>query len=219
MSNYVVLDLEMCKVPKRERGHYRYSQETIQIGAVLLDEQMNIVDKFITYVKPEYGYIDAFIKKLTGITEQDTADAPNMERALKMFIEWIPEGAKLVSWSESDVRQIRHELDSKKIEIERCEDLLSSCIDSQKLFSEKIHSAKCFNLTEALNLADINYRDGAHDGLVDAYNTALLFAKMTIEEDMQLNPYYKHMLDDEEEGAFTLGSIFEKIDLSAITVA
>lgn len=36
---YLVIDLEMCKVPRyyRERT-YKYANETIQIGAVLLDE-------------------------------------------------------------------------------------------------------------------------------------------------------------------------------------
>lgn len=36
---YLVFDLEMCKVPRyyRERT-YKYANETIQIGAVLLDE-------------------------------------------------------------------------------------------------------------------------------------------------------------------------------------
>lgn len=36
---YLVIDLEMCKVPRYygERT-YKYANETIQIGAVLLDE-------------------------------------------------------------------------------------------------------------------------------------------------------------------------------------
>ncbi len=38
--NYLVIDLEMCKVPKDYRNkNYKYASEIIQIGAVLLDER------------------------------------------------------------------------------------------------------------------------------------------------------------------------------------
>ena len=38
MCKYVVIDLEMCKVPKAMRtSKYQWSSETIQIGAVLVD--------------------------------------------------------------------------------------------------------------------------------------------------------------------------------------
>ena len=39
--NYLVIDLEMCKVPKNYRGkNYKYASEIIQVGAVLLDEEL-----------------------------------------------------------------------------------------------------------------------------------------------------------------------------------
>ena len=38
--NYLVIDLEMCNVPRDYRSRsYKYANETIQIGAVLLDEE------------------------------------------------------------------------------------------------------------------------------------------------------------------------------------
>lgn len=37
--NYVVIDLEMCKVPKLYRRNYKHANETIRIGAVLLDSE------------------------------------------------------------------------------------------------------------------------------------------------------------------------------------
>jgi hypothetical protein len=36
---YAVVDLEMCKVPKIYKSSYNCNQETIQIGAVMLDEK------------------------------------------------------------------------------------------------------------------------------------------------------------------------------------
>lgn len=39
--NYLVIDLEMCRVKKFYRKTYKYASEIIQIGAVLLDEGFN----------------------------------------------------------------------------------------------------------------------------------------------------------------------------------
>ena len=41
MCKYAVVDLEMCKVPHGVRkDKFRWARETIQIGAVLLDESL-----------------------------------------------------------------------------------------------------------------------------------------------------------------------------------
>lgn len=52
MNQYVVVDLEMCKVPYLNRKkEFHGANETIQIGAVLLNENYEVVDEFNTYVR------------------------------------------------------------------------------------------------------------------------------------------------------------------------
>lgn len=196
---YAVVDLEMCQVPKLYRKGYRYSLETIQIGAVLMDETYNIVDSFMTYVKPEYGMIMTPIQKLTGITKKDVANAPVMKEALQAFAEWLPEDVTLVAWSDSDQLQIQRERECKEITFDGIEKLDGEWIDCQKTFSEIIRNPKQYNLVEAMNLSDIDYDEDIHDGLVDARNTALLFRKMQTEEVFQFNKYYKMMIDADQE--------------------
>ena len=42
--NYLVIDLEMCKVPKHYRNNkYKCANEIIQVVAVLLDEEYEII--------------------------------------------------------------------------------------------------------------------------------------------------------------------------------
>ena len=50
MSNYVVIDLEMCNVLGEAKKAYGYRNEIIEIGAVLLNESYEIKDSFKTYV-------------------------------------------------------------------------------------------------------------------------------------------------------------------------
>ncbi len=69
MGKHVVIDLEMCRVAKEMKREYRAKHEIIQIGAVLLDEDMVVTDRISILVKPEFGWIDPFIEKLTGISQ------------------------------------------------------------------------------------------------------------------------------------------------------
>ncbi len=202
MSKYVVVDLEMCRVPKGlKREKFRRAYELIEIGAVLLDDTYEVVDRFKTYVSPEYGEIDPFIQKLTGITKADTIGAPSTQEALELFVDWLPEDAVLVSWSENDERQIRKEVEFKNLDIPRLEGYLNSWEDCQKTFAEKMNTTKNYKLSEALIIADIDFNENLHDGLVDAYNTALLFAKMKREPKLQLISCY--MTEDNNSAMYT----------------
>lgn len=190
MGKYVILDLEMCRVKKEQAAEFGSRTELIQIGAVLVDEKLEIADSFMTYVKPQYGEIDPFIEKLTGITSENVKDAPLSEQALDMLVKWMPEDALAVSWSYSDADQIIAEIDGKHIDNPRMEELLEKWIDCQYTFSEKMNNTeRSYKLSEALIIADIFYDENEHDALVDARNTAQLFIKMEKEEEFQVSQY------------------------------
>lgn len=133
-----------------------------------MNESLEIIDKFSTYVLPQFGFIDTYISNLTGISRANVRNTPNMENALQKFVNWLPNSAKVVSWSRNDELQIRHEIEAKDICIEGLDVIFDNWIDCQKTFGEKMDSAKCYRLSEALVAADIMYEDGTHDGLVDA---------------------------------------------------
>ena len=89
---YLVIDLEMCRVPRDYRNKaYHYAYETIQIGAVLLNEEFKQVGTIREYVHPEHGVIDPFIEKLTGIKNSQVKKAPCIGEALVHMIDWIDE--------------------------------------------------------------------------------------------------------------------------------
>ena len=198
---YVVIDLEMCKVPKTYYKTYSFRRETIQFGAALLDENYEIIDKFNRYVKPQFGNLDIFIQKLTGINKKQLTKGTDFRTTFQEFMDWLPEGEVVpISWSMTDRSQLEKEMTLKGIEIsERFQTMLDSWIDCQPQFTEKMDMGKkLYNLGEALIAADIIYDENAHDGLVDACNTALLYAKMQREEKLVLNPYYAKAHSDEQ---------------------
>lgn len=136
--NYLVIDLEMCNVPRDYRSRsYKYANETIQIGAVLLDEKFKRIGTLSQYVHPEHGVIDPFIQNLTGIRNSQVKKAPRIEEALLHMIDWIGDREyKVYAWSGSDRAQLLHEIKAKKICDERILDFVCEArwIDYQDVF-------------------------------------------------------------------------------------
>lgn len=191
MSTYIIFDLEMCKVPKGPaREIFHSGSELIQIGAVAMNEDFKIVDSFKTFVKPEFGRVDSYITNLTGITQKDVESAPKAEVALRNFYNWLPKDAVLVTWSDNDVKQIDKELEFKSIDLPEIYDYLDESIDCQEIFSDKMDTDSIYRLSEALMIANVDFDENIHDALTDAKNTALLFAKTQLEDELVLSPYY-----------------------------
>lgn len=191
MKNYVIVDLEMCNVSQgHKRDVYPWKNEVIQIGAVLVNESLDVVGAFQTLVSPEFGTITPFIERLTGISRKDVTGAPRFAQAIETFLDWLPEDAVLVSWSDNDPRQLRREMESKGVSSERMNGYFETWLDIQQTFGERMGAHKLYKLSEALVIADVDFASGAHDALVDAQNTALLFIKLQSETELKLNPYY-----------------------------
>lgn len=214
---YAVVDLEMCKVPKGYRKFgFNWSKETIQIGAVLLDEKYEMIDKFNSYVCPQYGKIDKYIENLTGISQSQVLGAPKFKDALDAFIEWLPyEDVRCVSWSESDLYQLIHETMEKTCNDERLEIIFANWIDCQKTFSKKMGKENVYKLEEALIASDIITEGREHDGFSDAINTAFLFSKLETDPDFKLNEEYEAAREEKTEHlSFSMGDMFSGIVLA-----
>lgn len=208
---YVVLDLEMCYVPNSAvLRDYKYGMETIQIGAVLVNEDYEIIDSFNSYIKPEVGSISSYINHLTGISSYSVRDAKCFGEVMKDFMEWLPKDVRCVSWSMTDRKQLMEESANKDVDVSGIEEMFETWIDAQAMFSEKMDSDRAYRLDEALIASDI-YQDGSsHDGYDDAINTAKLFIKLKTEPDYELNEMYRAAKEDDiEHLSFSLGSVFE----------
>ena len=216
MEKYVVLDLEMCTVPKHMRdASYRYANEIIQIGAVLLDEDLKTIDEFSSFVAPQKGYLTSFISDLTGITQSDLSQAPVFEEAIESFLDWFPDDARLVTWSTADELQLSREAISKGIFEPKLFYILENVIDCQRMFGDMIGIGRPYKLEEALFISDICLEGRLHDGLVDARNTAELFIKMKTETSFRFNEYYDAARNEEVEHlGSSLGGLFANLGIA-----
>ena len=214
--NYLVIDLEMCKVPRDYRSkRYKYANETIQIGAVLLDEEFKRIGTLSQFVHPEHGVINYFIENLTGIKNGQVKHAPRLQEALLHMLNWIGDREyKVYAWSGSDRAQILHEIKAKNIVDEKIASFMeeSRWVDYQDIFMKRYEMSRKMSLEEALGRADIDPEGRFHDGLNDAVNTGLLIEKLELNPDYQLVSYE---MPEKPSGhlSSSLGELFSGMEL------
>ncbi|MBR1810839.1 MAG: exonuclease domain-containing protein [Clostridia bacterium] len=104
---YVIMDLEWDNVfVKKIRG---YINEIIEIGAVLVDDDLNFIDDFTCLVKPISGRkLTSQVKRLTHITNEEIRHAGlPFHEAIKAFRAWLPPGDTVfMSWGSGDLRAL-----------------------------------------------------------------------------------------------------------------
>lgn len=206
----LVIDLEMAAPISVKDVQIN---EIIEIGAVLMDDADNLVQKYHTYVKNEYGKISAKISQLTRITEQMTNSAPKLGDALNNMLTFmLPNGCdntKLYTWSSSDTTEILKELSVKGIDNPNILLLCNEYVDIQKVFMERMGLSKRVNLGKALNMIGIEFEGQEHGALADAVNTTTMLKAMNdegkVKETMQK---IKDAMTPKNIGV-SLGSMFD----------
>lgn len=66
MLKHIMIDLEMNKIKKQYRDDKKLANELIEWSREDVDD-FNEVDRYQSYVMPDYGKMDSHIIKLTGI--------------------------------------------------------------------------------------------------------------------------------------------------------
>ncbi len=218
---HVVIDLEMNPIQKKDPARKICRLEIIEIGAVMLNDELQEVGTFQTYVKPEYNTgIAKNITRLTGITDESVRYAPVFNEALRQFTDWCREASEEVmiySWSNSDYIQIKKEMELKQYEVTAEEESLlhREWSDFQQEFDTHLGFQKQLSLSMALEMAGVDFSGREHDALDDARNTAELLQIFRDEELFnQTLAKIKEALEPKTIGS-TLGDLF---DFSSIAV-
>lgn len=90
-KTYLVFDLETTGLDYK-------TEQIIEVAAILYDDKFNQLDSFHTFVSLEEGRVlSDFIKEYTGITEEDLANKPTEEQAVKAFEQLIGSNTTVVA--------------------------------------------------------------------------------------------------------------------------
>ncbi len=180
--HYIVLDLEWNQPLSYQSAVYRRVGdrlifEMIQIGAVKLDDDLQIIDSVSIPIAPtHYLQIHPRIRRMTGLGSEELAGAPSFREALEQFASWCGDDYLLLTWGCDDVSVLQQNIDFFE-----CQDIqLSPMYDLQKLFAE-VHQLKDrSSLKAAMELVEITPDENMafHNAKNDAWYTALVFRTM-----------------------------------------
>ena len=181
---YIVMDLEFNRSNNfyvSERNGVKLPNEIIEIGAVKLDNNLNELDRFCSFIKPAvYTKINTEVKKLTDITNDMVYEGVEFPEAIKAFLEWCEDG-DFITWSENDIIMIEDNMSYYGLSI----DNLPRCYDIQPMFSDQImDDDRNFALNYALWKLDIK-PETSHDALNDAINTAEVLRRLDLTEGLE----------------------------------
>lgn len=178
---YIVVDLEWNQPLSYQSSAYRKVGdrlifEMIQIGAVKLDEHFQIIDSVSIPIRPTcYLKIHPRIQRMTRLSQEELADAPQFPEALRQFADWCGEDYVLLTWGCDDVSVLKQNMDFFESDT-----VFPPVCDIQRMFSVVYGQHDRKSLQAAMEQLEIRPDENMafHNALNDAYYTALVFAKM-----------------------------------------
>jgi len=215
--NTIIMDLEFTPVESQfneERIVCAY--ETIQIGAIKINENGKMTGRFSSYIKPRYSKeLSEHVKELTQITDEMLESAPDFEQIMKRFIVWIGDWYEIYSWSMTDCTQIMRECIQKHIFTRDIVEMEKNWKDLQRQLGDKIHVTQAISLQNAMRGLGIKQIGQQHSALADAENTAAIYLLMQNEEQFRTAAKsLEEFFAEKESLTYSLAGLFEGLNLA-----
>lgn len=156
--------------------------EIIQIGAVKVNENFEIIDEFNIFIKPViYKRLHPYVERMTGIKAEMLKNAPEFPSAFEKFKEFIGESKILGIWGSSDLRALYRNMTYHKL---LDSSLILEYVDIQQLTTAYLKYGKggTIGLKNAVETFKIPIDEEFHNALSDAKYTARVFAKICTEK-------------------------------------
>lgn len=167
----LVLDLEYNQPTRR----------IIQVGVVRVDTtQGHIEPLFESLVNPEEP-LDAYITRLTGISQEDVDSAPTQDTVLDAFwqvVKNLPGPVTLGGWGDDAAKLLRDTQRSKITPPPIIEANFMAMWDVFRLQGDHKTSPKTRGLKAVMKHYGVTFRGSHHNALTDAWATAEVLLKM-----------------------------------------
>lgn len=148
--------------------------EIIQIGAVKINNEYKVIDKFNIYIKPTlYPRIHPYVEKITGFKTEDFSFAPRFKEAYSKFRYFLGNDTVLGTWGYSDIKALFRNITFNEI---MEPPIIIKYVDIQKIATKHLKYSRggaigLKNAVDALNIT-IDENNHFHNALGDAYYTA-----------------------------------------------
>ena len=180
--NYIVFDLEWNQCPYgKDRENKRLPFEIIEFGAVKLDENRKVIDKFQQIVKPAvYHRLHYRTKEIFNSDKSTLESGLSFSKSVRRFLRWCGEDVVFCTWGPTDLIELQRNL--KYYTMLHFLEGPIRYYDLQKIFGIACEGKKnCRSLEYAIDFLKIEKTESFHRALHDAWYTAEVFAKLPIE--------------------------------------
>ena len=183
---YIVVDLEWNQPMSYQSRVFKavgdqLMFEMIQIGAVKLNDDLQIVDTLSLPIRPvHYVKIHPRIRRMTQLDDETLDGAPTFLEAMEQFSAWCGEDYVLLTWGCDDVSVLKQNMD-----FHQCALQLPPLCDIQRLFSDVFEMGKNRKgLKAAMEFLQIEAQEDKsfHNAVHDAYYTAQVFSRLPKQE-------------------------------------
>lgn len=205
---YIVLDMEWNQPMRADMVVYqkngsRLTGEILQIGAVKIDLDGQILDHFKCNIRPtHYKKIHFKVSKLTGITQKDLDSGLPFKQAMDLFLTWCGKDPILLTWGYDDIPMLRDNLVLHAQDIQ----WTKSWYNLQIFFNRQTDTGDNQKaLQTAMEHFSLPMDRPAHDALNDAYYTALVCGKLDLKAGMDSYPL---MSIDEADAIFCKSRVY-----------
>lgn len=169
--HYIVVDIE-ATCDQNNPLWDRANMEPIEIGAVAVNEKLEIIGEFSTFIRPvKFPKLSNFCKELTSIKQEQVDIAPIYKDAYKDFEKWAFgfENPIFCSWGGYDAREMKRNCEKDKVKFN-----FKTCLNLKNLFSKTQSLNRELGLKKALSYSGLIFEGIPHRGIDDAKNTARL---------------------------------------------
>lgn len=176
--NYVVLDLEWNQPDKSAAVNPNLPFEIVEIGAIMLNEERQIIGEFTQIIKPAvYGEMNRVTGKLIHLQMKELKKGKPFVQTMNEFFEWCGEGYIFCTWGTQDLMELQRNMKYHGMPALALRPF--PYLDVQKLFSIAFEDCKIRRSLEfAVECLKIEQDIPFHRAFSDAYYTAKVMAEI-----------------------------------------
>lgn len=174
--NYIIIDLEWNQSPYGKGTEVKEIPfEIIEIGAVKLNENREVLSSFSRLIKPQiYNEIHSITKEIIHIEINDLVKEELFQNVIREFFVWCGSDYRFATWGNMDLIELQRNLDYYGIKGFIDKPILF--YDVQKLFALCYYHDRIPRALEfAVDIVKINKNEEFHRAYVDAKYTAEIF--------------------------------------------
>ncbi len=172
--NFIIYDLEATCWEGRPPS---MTQETIEVGAVSVNNYGEVTGSFNKFIKPViHPFISAYCTELTTIQQVDVSRADEFPYVMEQFQDWIgvfEEDYLLCSWGDFDKTILVQDCDYHDFET----DWLDPHTNLKRQYMDIKKLRKPIGLKKAVTREGYEFTGIHHRGISDAENLAKVFCK------------------------------------------